>query len=86
MRHTAGTRWIEETDARQMCLEAAKRAHPTDHHRPVRKALRIVAIALPLGLAVIGGRTMVATGSGSPAHLDCSGFPVVACHMVQNSD
>jgi hypothetical protein len=86
MRHTVGTGWIEEADARQMCLEAAERAHPADHHLPVRKALRIVAIALPLGLAVIGGRAMIATNSGSPAHFDCSGFPAVACHMVQNGE
>ena len=64
MRHTVGTGWIEEADARQMCLEAAERAHPADHHLPVRKALRIAAIALPLGLVDIKVCAVDETWSG----------------------
>jgi hypothetical protein len=85
MRHTAGTRWIEEADARQMVLDAASRAHPNDRRRAVKSVLRTVVIAVPLALAVIGS-TALLSNSGSPAHIDCSGFPAVACHPVHMSE
>jgi hypothetical protein len=82
MRHTTLTGWIEEADARQMCLEAATRAHPNDHRRAVKNALRAIVIAVPLALAVIGA-AVISTTSVGPASLDCKGFPAVACHPVQ---
>jgi hypothetical protein len=51
----------------------------------MKHALRAVAIAIPCTLALIGGGAVVAAISGTPTHLDCAGFPAVACHPVQKS-
>jgi hypothetical protein len=51
----------------------------------MKKALRAVAIAIPCTLAFIGGSAVVATISNAPTHVDCAGFPAVACHPVQRS-
>ena len=86
MRHTALTRWIEAADARQVRLGAApSRVHPKDHRLAMKKALRAVAIAIPCTLAFIGGSAVVATLASTPTHVDCAGFPAVACHPVQRS-
>src|SRR5580704_4350413 len=83
MRHTALTGWIEEADARQMCLEAAARAHPNHRRLAAKNVLRAVVIGVPLALAVIGGSAAVSMISHSTASVDCSGFPAVPCHPVQ---
>jgi hypothetical protein len=85
MRHTTLTGWIEEAEARQMCLEAATRAHPSDHRQAVKNCVRAVIVSVPLAPAAIGAATVASMISHSDAPVDCSGFPAVACHPTQIS-
>jgi hypothetical protein len=85
MRHTTFTGWIEEADARQMCLEAATRARPNDHRLAVKSYVRAAVISVPLALVAIGATAVASMISHSAAPVDCSGFPAVACHPAQIS-